>query len=225
MNHSKYLGIFAKAPVEGAVKTRLGAAIGSAAACDLYRAFLEDLFRRLDPVKGARVTLFHHGDDPEPLRLLAPARWALESQQGADLGARLAAASARLLGRGGRAVIIGSDSPDLPVQYIRRAFQRLKHKDVVLGPASDGGYYLVGLRAPAPEIFEGVAWGGAAVLRETVERVERAGLTLHVLPMWYDVDDAASLQLFETLVTARRVEGRDRLRACEAVLARLRKVE
>jgi rSAM/selenodomain-associated transferase 1 len=225
MNHAKQLGIFVKAPVVGAVKTRLSETIGAEAACDLYRAFLRDLFRRLGRVKGARVTVFHHGGAPEAIAPLLPRAWPLEPQEGEDLGARLSAASTRLLARGGRAVIIGSDSPDLPVQYIRRAFQRLKHKDVVLGPASDGGYYLVGLRAPAPALFEGISWSGPEVLAGTLERIEREGLSLHLLPMWYDVDDAHSLRLFQTLLAARRLEGRDRLSACEAVLNRIQHSE
>jgi rSAM/selenodomain-associated transferase 1 len=215
---SKALGIFVRTPVPGTVKTRLAAVIGEEAACDLYAAFLRDLFRRLHPVKGAGVTVFHEGDDPQTLEPIVPRGWRLLPQNGADLGQRLRAATSSLLERCDRAVIIGSDSPDLPVQYIRRAFQRLKHKDVVLGPAADGGYYLVGLRAPAPVLFEGVRWGSDAVLRQTIDNVARAGLSLHSLPVWYDVDDEPSLRLLRTMLAARRVEGRDRLVATESVL-------
>ena len=124
-------------------------------------------------------------------------------------------------GEGETAVIIGSDSPDLPVQYIKRAFLKLKHKDVVLGPAADGGYYLVGLRKPAPAIFEDIEWGGPVVLSRTIERIQSQDLTLSLLPLWYDVDTPASLQLLRDLIQARKVEKSGRLPATEAVLEAL----
>jgi hypothetical protein len=217
VNHARHLGIFVRNPVPGAVKTRLIPALGAEGAYALYLGFLQDLFRRVHRLKGARVTVFH-ADGADALTPLLPRGWALAPQEGADLGQRLEAASRRLLGAGGRALIIGSDSPDLPIQYLRRAFTRLKHKDVVLGPAADGGYYLVGLRATAPALFDGVHWGGDAVLQQTVDNVARAGLSLHVLPVWYDVDDEPSLQLLRTMLAARRVEGRDRLVATESAL-------
>lgn len=223
MNQAKRLGIFVRTPVPGTVKTRLVPPLSPEQARDLYAAFLQDLFRRVSRLKNTRVTVFHAGEAPEALAPFIPRGWALEPQRGADLGERLALAFERLLGTAGRAVIIGSDSPDLPVQYIRRAFQRLKHKDVALGPATDGGYYLVGLRAAAPGLFEGVEWGGEAVFARTLDRVRELALSLSVLPLWYDVDDESSLRTLETLLAARRLERRDRLSATEAVLGRLRR--
>jgi rSAM/selenodomain-associated transferase 1 len=222
MNQAKRLGIFAKTPVPGEVKTRLTPPLSAEDACRLYEAFLTDLFRRLARIKSTRVTVFHAGSSLDALTSLVPEKWGLVPQKGGDLGQRLVSAFDSLLQEGGRAVIIGSDSPDLPIQYIRRAFQRLKHKDVVLGPATDGGYYLVGLRALAPAVFQGVSWGTETALAETVDNVRNAGLSLHVLPMWYDVDTEPSLRLLETMMAARRIEGRDRLTAIEAVLERIR---
>lgn len=222
MNHAKHLGIFVKPPVPGAVKTRLTPPLSPDQACALYTAFLQDLFRRLRRLKGARVTVFHGDGDVTPLRALVPGPWGLEPQADGNLGERMAAAFDRLLSDADRAVIIGSDSPDLPAQYIRRAFQKLKHKDVALGPATDGGYYLVGLRAPAPGLFEGVEWSGERVLARTLANVEAARRSLAMLPMWYDVDDAPSLRVLEGMVTSRRLEGRDRLAAVEAVLRTIR---
>lgn len=221
MKQSKHLGIFARTPVPGTVKSRLAPSIGEDDTAALYAAFLSDLFRRLRRIKSTRVTVFHAGDRLETLATLVPPGWRLEAQRGDDLGRRLANASAHLLDTADRAVIIGSDSPDVPIQYIRRAFQRLKHKDVVLGPATDGGYYLVGLRAPAPALFEGIAWGEDSVLKSTLGNVHRLGRSLHALPIWYDVDDEPSLRLMRTMIKARRVEGRDRLSATEDVLARI----
>jgi len=222
MNQAKRLGIFVRTPVPGAVKTRLVPPLSPEQACDLYAAFLQDLFRRVSRLKNTRGTVFYAGEGPETLAPLVPRGWALEAQKGGDLGERLGLAFDRLLAGAGRAVIIGSDSPDLPVQYIRRAFQRLKHKDVALGPATDGGYYLVGLRAPTPGLFEDIAWGGEAVFSQTLDRVRKHELSLSILPLWYDVDDETSLRTLESLVAARRLERRDRLSATEAALERLR---
>jgi len=223
MNQAKRLGIFVRTPVPGTVKTRLVPPLSPEQACDLYGAFLQDLFRRVSRLKNTRVTVFYAGESAETLAPFVPRGWTLEPQRGADLGERLALAFDRLLGAAARAVIIGSDSPDLPIQYIRRAFQRLKHKDVALGPATDGGYYLVGLRSAAPGLFEGVEWGGEAVFARTLDRVRELALSLSVLPLWYDVDDESSLRTLETLLAARRLERRDRLSATEAVLGRLRR--
>jgi glycosyltransferase A (GT-A) superfamily protein (DUF2064 family) len=85
----------------------------------------------------------------------------------------------------------------------------------------DGGYYLIGLRAPAPRLFEGIAWGEPTVFADTVERIKREGLTFSLLPVWYDVDDPASLAFLRTLCAARRASGGLRLPHTERVVALL----
>jgi rSAM/selenodomain-associated transferase 1 len=217
----KRLGIFVRSPVAGEVKTRLVPPLDPSGARDLYAAFLGDLVARLRESKLV-PTVFVSGDR-SALESRVPPRWPLVPQADGDLGARLSSAFAHLLDApGARAVIIGSDSPDLPVAHIKRAFQRLKHRDVVLGPAADGGYYLVGLRRPAPALFEGISWGTPAVLAETADAIARAGLSLSLLPLWYDVDDARSLELLEGLCRARRVAGAPRFRETERALEALR---
>ncbi len=94
-----------------------------------------------------------------------------------------------------RAVLIGTDSPTLPVEFVQQAFEMLHEVDCVLGPATDGGYYLIGLRRPAPALFDHVAWSGPNVLRQTVQRIATAGLTLGLLAPWYDIDTLADLQM------------------------------
>ena len=219
MAYRKRLGVFVKVPEPGRVKTRLTPPLSSEEACRLYTAFITDLFGRLSRIKKLSGTVFYHGDDPGKLTSLIPKSYTTIPQHGGNLGERLASAFDELLaGDGEIAVIIGSDSPDLPVQYIKRAFLKLKHKDVVLGPAADGGYYLVGLRKPPPAIFEDIEWGGPTVLSRTIERIQSQGLTLSLLPLWYDIDTPASLRLLRDLIRARKVEGSGRLMATEAVL-------
>ncbi len=168
-------------------------------------------------------TVFYSGERTAELESMVPPRWPLVPQAGADLGARLAAAFDHLLEPpAARAVVIGSDSPDLPVSHLARAFQKLKHRDVVLGPAADGGYYLVGLRAPAPSLFAGIPWGTRTVLADTVDAIARAGLSLSLLPLWYDVDDAGGLELLEGLCRARLAAGTPLLPRTERLLGTLR---
>jgi rSAM/selenodomain-associated transferase 1 len=215
----KRLGIFVKVPEPGRVKTRLVPPLGPDEACRLYHAFLADLLPRLGQLRKVATTVFYEGDDPAPLRELLPPRAELVAQKGRDLGARLANAFEQLLGEPREmAVIVGSDSPDLPLPFIKRAFLKLKHRDVVLGPASDGGYYLVGLKRRVPEFFDNISWGTDTVLEQTLQQVATHELTCSLLPLWYDVDDAHSLALLRTMLLGRRLERRGRLHHTEAVL-------
>jgi rSAM/selenodomain-associated transferase 1 len=217
--YEKRLGVFARIPAAGAVKTRLTPPLSPQQACRLYEAFLTDLFARIGRLKKVRGTVFYTGGDPGELTGIIPDSYDLAPQSGATLGERLASAFDRMLsGEGKTAVVIGSDSPDLPVQYIKKAFLKLKHKDVVLGPAADGGYYLVGLRCASPAIFEGVDWGGKLVLHQTLQLIKSQGLSLSLMPLWYDVDTPASLQLLRDMIGGRRIERSGRLMATEAAL-------
>lgn len=219
MSVRNQLGVMVRVPVTGIVKTRMVPALSPEQACQLYRAFLGDLFERLASTRVA-PTLFYSGEPVSELAALLPRPWALVPQQGGDLGERMAAAFARLLGVPGRgAVLIGSDSPDLPLVHIRHAFRLLKHRDVVIGPATDGGYYLLGLRQPAPELFADIEWGADDVFERTVEAVRRQGLTMSLLPLWYDVDDARSLELLRSLCEARRLAGGVKLPRTERTLS------
>lgn len=110
-------------------------------------------------------------------------------------GARLERALVAGLRRGQRVVLIGADSPTLPPAIVRRAFARLARADVVIGPATDGGYYLIGTRTRLPRpLFRRMPWSTPRVAEETRSRAETAGLRVAVLPAWYDVDDAAGLR-------------------------------
>ena len=215
------LGVFVRSPVAGEVKTRLSPELDAARARELYLGFLADLKSRLRASKY-RPTVFLSGERTPELAALLDPTWAVVEQRGSSLGDRLSAAFAALLSTpGDRAVIIGSDSPDLPLPFLKRAFQMLKHRDVVIGPAFDGGYYLIGLRQPNPALFERVSWGSSTVFEETLDAVAREKLTLSLLPPWYDVDDPASLRFFAACNRARGMAGAGRLRHSERALAAL----
>jgi len=222
MTYLRKLGIFVKIPTPGQVKTRLVPPLEPDQACELYTAFLMDLFARLTRLKKLSGTVFYAGGDPAALEELVPDRYALVAQEGEDLGERMAGAFEEMLaGEGSSAVLIGSDSPDIPLPFVKRAFQKLKNADVVLGPAFDGGYYLIGMKRPIRPVFEGIAWSEPTVMRDTLERIRAANLSLAMLPPWYDVDSADSLALLQTMLAAKRITRSDRLLHTEKVIDRL----
>ena len=187
------------------------------AASDLYSAFVDDLAARIAP--GYRPTLFV--DDAVSSRSTRfDPKWVVISQVEGSLGHRLAVAFEHLLRTpGDRAVIIKTDSPDFPLAHLKRAFQRLKHRDAVLGPTMDGGYYLVGLRRPAPSLFANIAWDTPQVFAQTLDAIEREGLSLALVSPWYGVDDAESLDFFASLQRARALAGAKPLPHSTRVLA------
>ena len=118
-------------------------------------------------------------------------------QEGESLGDKMRGAIQGRFTEGyERVVIIGSDSPSLPVSYINRAVG--SDKDMVLGPSMDGGYYLIGMRGKVVEVFKDVTWGTETVLQETCEHLLQNGASLELLPVWYDVDTPEDLKFFKT---------------------------
>jgi rSAM/selenodomain-associated transferase 1 len=202
----RVLGVFAKRPEPGLVKTRLGAATSPEWAARVAAAFLADLLDRLAEVDADRVVAFAPDEHADSFAALAQDRYDLVPQGPGDLGARLARFFAARFEEGARAVVVvGTDSPTLPVEWIGRALDELSRANVVLGPATDGGYYLLGLSRPLPSLFEGVDWGTERVLRQTVERLGDA--TLVLLPPWYDVDGPADWEVLAGHVAALRRAG------------------
>ncbi len=196
MNH---FGILAKYWQPGAVKTRLATAIGDESASRLYRSFVESLLRRLDSTADQRVLAVTPAERMPEFQQLAGPAWTVVPQVGGDLGARLQAVFADQFRRGARRVVlIGSDSPTLPRAYVDDAFARLDEYPVVLGPADDGGYYLVGAADRIPPIFSKIEWSTSRVFAQTAERLRSAGCPFATLPLWYDVDDLAGLERLKT---------------------------
>lgn len=210
------LVVFARRPVPGEVKTRLARAIGAEAAARLYRAFVADLARRFGagPPPAFWAVAPPLGDFAE---LFGLPRERCFEQSGGDLGARLRAAFRAMRERGfSRVAAIGSDSPHLPARRMREALARLERADVVLGPARDGGYYLVALRGPA-DVFSGIAWSTPDVLSQTLARVASLGLRADLLEPDFDVDTASDLDRLRAQVAS----APEDLPATAAALARL----
>jgi rSAM/selenodomain-associated transferase 1 len=198
------LCIFARSPQLGSVKRRLAAEIGAAAALEVYRELAEDTLRRLAALDGVRSELWLAGPvNAEVLAWLQRWRLPLRSQQGADLGERMANALAACHGQGCAGLVVGTDCPPVDGAYVREAERALENHDVVLGPAEDGGYALVGTRVPTPGIFRDVPWGSASVLDITLARIAAAGVSVALLETVWDVDTAEDLARFRATAPGR----------------------
>lgn len=190
------LVVFVKRPSPGAVKTRLVPALGDAGAAGLYRALAEHVLEATTPEgEYERLVFFDPEDALEEMRAWLPGVRLL-AQSGDDLGARMADAFARAFARGARRVaIVGTDTPGVSRETVDQALGALDEADVVIGPAEDGGYYLLALRAPRPELFAGIAWSTPTVCDETLRRAAASALAVHRLPRRRDVDTLEDLRL------------------------------
>ncbi len=189
----------AKWPQPGETKTRLQGEFTAEEAALIYRCLLLDTFRLMAQVRSEGilpVVAFTPPAAVDRFRRLAPAQFGLLPQRGRDLGERLANALGDSLAMPGvrRAVIMNSDGPTLPVACLQEAFDALAHADVTLGPGMDGGYYLIGMSQLHTGLFEDVTWSTAHVLEQTLCQARRLGLSVHLLPPWYDVDFAPDLR-------------------------------
>ena len=189
------LAVMCKQPQHGRVKTRIAAELGDAVATELYRCALADTLALASSIGHVAHVLSYAPPTLECRRYFeqtAPS-FSLIPQQGATLGDRISGALAELLTIYSPVVLIGSDSPDLPADAIRHAFEALRRTDCVLGPATDGGYYLVGLNAMCLTLFERIDWSTALVCQQTLERAVEAGLQAFSLPIWHDLDTVEDL--------------------------------
>jgi rSAM/selenodomain-associated transferase 1 len=209
------LGLFAKRPEPGRVKTRLAAAFGPEFAARAHEAMLFDTLdlwasdRVLTP-GGRRVLVFDPPDAGNWFDSRVPESFALQPQSGGDLGARLQTFIQGEFEDGATAVVVlGTDSPTLDPHFVVSAFLALERRDVVLGPATDGGYYLVGCRPPLPAIFEGIDWSTSSVLAQTVDRLQSANRPIALLPPWYDIDTPDDWQALVGHLRAMRLAGMD----------------
>lgn len=187
--------VFVRAPELGRVKTRLAASIGTEAALRVYRRLAEHAVAAARGLSGAAIRVHHTPADAEPVvRAWLGGGLTLLPQAEGDLGTRMRDAFARAFADGcGRVVIIGSDLPEMSTELLRRAFSALDDAEAVIGPARDGGYYLLGLTRPVTGVFDGIAWSTAEVFAATMDRLRAAGVEPVVLETLADVDEVDDL--------------------------------
>ena len=190
--------LFARDPILGQVKTRLSSSFDDETILRLYTCFVEDSLEKIRQVDNAdcfvgispsNLSGFFNGIEDSDTRLFI--------QQGKDLGEKMRQAFVDRFSDGyKKVVIIGSDSPSLPISYINQTLT--SHKDLILGPSTDGGYYLIAMTGKVFEVFGDIAWGTDQVLEETLSRVKKTGISLELLPVWYDVDMPEDLKFLKT---------------------------
>jgi len=191
--------LFAKDPVAGQVKTRLSSLLDNSTTLSLYHHFLRDSIEKICSVAGVdrfigiasdpQTGHFEDVSQRHPVQLFV--------QEGDSLGERMRRAFENRFKEGyERVVIIGADSPTLPTAYIEQALQ--SQKEVVIGPSTDGGYYLIGMQGKVTDVFESVSWGTDQVLSETLNVLKDQRAEAELLPVWYDVDLPEDLRFLKT---------------------------
>jgi len=187
--------IMAKQPHVGRTKTRLSPPLSPRQAAALYEALLCDVIALVDSQAGIDLAVAISPPSSQPFfRQITPSDAYLLPVEGSDIGECLCQVFSHLPEMGWQKVLaLNADGPTLPPAYLQQAVDLLDESDIVLGPALDGGYYLVGMRRPHVGIFQGIAWSTAQVLTQTLERAAVLGLYVGMTPEWYDVDTAADL--------------------------------
>ena len=206
--------VFAKNPVPNQVKTRLLPTLSPEQAATLYTAFLTDWCETLAELSGVDLIIAYTPPEAESdLRALIGKDAIYILQMGNDLGERLTSATEWAAEYGyTKILLVGSDSPTLPISYILEALTLLDTRDVVIGPSTDGGYYLIGFSAAnvsttAPSVFEDIAWSTADVFQQTVARIRSVKATVGLLPPWYDIDTVEDLAFLHAHISAMRLAG------------------
>lgn len=190
------LGIFFRIPELGKVKRRLAKQIGDELALKAYQAMLNATMKNVQRLEGIDIYRFYDGSLESSIDFSSTFYYV--PQTGRDLGHRMSNAVNYLFEKGyKKVVLIGSDSPDLPIDYIKQAFQMFNTCELVIGPSKDGGYYLIGMSKPFDEVFGNIVWGSNHVLKDTILKVKGADIKFFLLPEWYDIDDLESLQMWQ----------------------------
>ena len=194
------LCIFVKEPLAGAVKTRLAATIGGEAAARLARAFFLDTLGLARRLASTRIVVALSGEDSTFAQLDGQVEvW---PQGDGDLGARMERVLRRALEQSPRAVAIGTDSPGLPLRHLENALTSLVNHDAVIGPADDGGFYLLGLTTCPEGLLASLPWSADDTRARTLARLSDRGLRVALLDPWFDVDVAADLERLRVLLAA-----------------------
>jgi rSAM/selenodomain-associated transferase 1 len=199
MSGLRALLVFAKTPKPGKVKTRLLAAVSADVAAELHEACIGDTLRLVRKMRGCDVFVFTAGGTSYFRRLVkhlgSGARVGVLPQRGTDLGTRMENAFRKCFAMGYREVaVIGTDTPWMGEERVRRAFAELKANDVVIGPAEDGGYYLLGTRKMVAEIFRGIPWSTERVLELTLKKIAALKLRKKLLRWDFDLDRPEDLR-------------------------------
>ncbi|MGP1375440.1 MAG: TIGR04282 family arsenosugar biosynthesis glycosyltransferase [Almyronema sp.] len=202
-----HLIVFTRYPTPGQTKTRLISALGEMGAADLQRQMTEHTLKQVQACQRMRsltVEICFTGATQTAMQAWLGSQWCYRLQGAGDLGDRLLRAFERAAKTGcRRTVAIGIDCPGLNANCLNQAFEQLGDRDLVLGPATDGGYYLIGLQQPQPTLFKAISWGTSAVLSQTVAAATQAALSIAYLEVLQDVDYPQDLAVWEAVHSGR----------------------
>jgi rSAM/selenodomain-associated transferase 1 len=179
------------------VKARLSAHIDDELTVELYKSFILDHISKLKKIKKSLILCVQPGDKLEEFSKWLGVDYQSIPQSGGSLGEKLKNAFRHTFSKNfKKAIVLASDSPDLPETVLREAYRELKSHDVVIGPTLDGGYYSIGFKNSSflPEIFEDIRWSTSVVFNQTIEKLNKLGYNIHVLPLWWDVDTMKDLK-------------------------------
>jgi rSAM/selenodomain-associated transferase 1 len=201
-DHRDAVVFLTKWPEPGRVKTRLGQHMGQTEAAELYSRFVLDLANTLGHLPCDTLCFYDPSVQTERFAPWLGPSHRYVAQQGHDLGQRMTEAFTwAFTHHYERVVVIGTDSPDLPLAFLQQALDALHTRDITIGPSQDGGYYLIGFSRPGftDTVFEDIAWSTPRVYQQTCDRISQTRCQVHTLPAWYDVDTQEDLvQLIET---------------------------
>lgn len=185
--------IFQKNPVKGLVKTRIASTLGEEMALSIYQFLLGKTFEEAERIPQDKVVFFSDfipEDHPFPKQLL-------HLQEGSDLGVKMKNAFQKVFSIGyHKAVIIGTDCPELTSDILAEAFRNLDQSDLVIGPAADGGYYLLGMKSEHSFLFQGIEWSTSEVFSRTLEIANHHKLSFSLLPVLHDIDEEEDWKKF-----------------------------
>jgi uncharacterized protein len=196
------IGIFCKAPTPGLSKTRLSPPLRPEQCAALSACFIQDLAATIGELTSrgdvTGYAVYAPAGTERALRMLLPADFGLQLQCDGDFGTRLATAARELLNNHAGAILVNADSPTLPASILRAAVDGTRQGNVVLSPALDGGYTLIGISKLHERLFADIPWSTSRVHQVTMERVDEIGVPVINVPGWYDIDDAQSLALLQS---------------------------
>jgi len=190
MTNNRQMIIFTKAPVAGQCKTRLIPLLGEQGATDFYKHLVRHCVNTARQLRNIDIAIYTYPDTQHAFiqQLNTDHRTSLHCQQGKDLGERMHHAIASSLKTYSQCVLIGSDCPIINTRYIEQAFSALNDHDISLGPASDGGYVLIGCRHIAPAVFSNTTWSNNKVLQQAIKNIKRINYSHHLLNTLWDID-------------------------------------
>lgn len=186
--------VFVKFPEPGKVKTRLASAIGADQAAAIYRLIAETCLQRYQSIPNTDCIVYYApAEEKDQIETWLGQSFFYEAQPDGGLGERLQYGFQRCLPRYKKVIALGTDSPDLPLAYIEKAIASLEDHDAVAGPSGDGGYYLIGMNADCTFLFDDIEWSTNQVLYQTLMKAKDKGISMDIMPPWYDVDTIEEL--------------------------------